>query len=213
MTVRDVKSAKLHLYTVEFDDGLQLSIDKTVWEHSGFSKGSVMDDEQLMALCIHSEQHRAREKALYYLSLRDYGSGELVSKLRQAGIEKELARTTVERLSESGLIDDARYAAALARDMSERKLYPKRRIGMALREKGFDSATIEAVLYEIEDKEEQQALELLCKKRYNKTDDARKREKALAMLARYGFSYAAAKRALAWFDETEDEEFEEELWP
>ncbi|MBQ3093543.1 MAG: hypothetical protein IJC52_00075, partial [Clostridia bacterium] len=114
MTVLDVKAAKLHVYTVELDDGQCVSIDKTVWEHSGLSKGSVLDDEELTALCARSDEYRAREKALYYLSLRDYGSGELVSKLRQAGIEKELAGATVQRLVDSGLIDDTRYAAALA---------------------------------------------------------------------------------------------------
>lgn len=206
MKVVSVTAAKQHLYTIVFDDGLSGSIDKTVWEHSGVAVDAELDDDAWEALCVRSQVYRAKEKALYYLSLRDYGSGELRSKLRQAGIDKELATATVERLCESGLIDDARYATALARDMSERKLYPKRRVAMALREKGFSAEVIEQAIEKLDAQEAQQALELLYKKRYNGKSDPKTREKALAMLARYGFSYAACKQALALWDAENDED-------
>lgn len=205
MTVLSVKPARLHLYDITLDDGQCGSIDKTVWEHSGFAVGSALDDAQWEALLEHSAQHRAREKALYYLSLRDYGSGELETKLCRVGIDRDLAHRTVSRLTESGLIDDTRYATMLARDMSERKLYPKRRIAMALREKGFPSAAVEDALLQIDDKEEQQALELLKKKRYNGFHEPAEKQKALAMLARYGFSFSAAKRAIERYADEDDE--------
>lgn len=206
MKVVSVTKAKQHLYTICFDDGQSGSIDKTVWEHSGLTADAEIDDAAWDALCERSQVYRAKEKALYYLSLRDYGSGELRAKLRQAGIDKTLAEATVARLCESGLIDDARYAAALARDMSERKLYPKRRVAMALREKGFSAEDIEQALEKLDAQEAQQALELLYKKRYNGKSDAKSKEKALAMLARYGFSYAVSKQALSMWDAENDED-------
>ncbi len=206
MRVCEVTAAKYHLYTVTLDDGQIEGIDKSVWEHSGYQVGSNLSDDEWEALTTLSKTHRAREKALYYLSLRDYGSGELRSKLRQAGVEKNLAEQTVSRLCESGLIDDARYASALARDMSERKCYPPRRVAMALREKGFSAEVIEQAIEKMNVEEEQQALELLRKKRYNGKSDPKLREKAMGMLARYGFSYAAAKKALALWDEQYDED-------
>ncbi len=205
MTVLSVKPAKLHLYDIMLDDGQSGSIDKTVWEHSGFAVGTTLDDVQWETLLEQSAAYRAREKALYYLSLRDYGSGELETKLCRAGIDRELARRTVSRLTESGLIDDTRYATMLARDMSERKLYPKRRIAMALREKGFTPAAVVEALLQIDDKEEQQALELLKKKRYNGLHEPAGKQKALAMLARYGFSFSAAKRAIERYTNEDDE--------
>ncbi len=201
MKVTAATPARQHLMNVELDDGQSGAIDKTVWEHSGLTVGSSLTEEEWATLCECSAVHRAREKALYYLSLRDYGSGELVSKLRQGGIDKELAVATVARLVDSGLIDDVRYATMLARDMSARKLYPTRRIRMALREKGFDADTIDEAVAQLDAQEEQQALEFLRKKGYNGADDPAKREKVLAQMARYGFSYAAAKRAMALFDE------------
>ena len=100
-----------------------------------------------------------------YLSNRDYGSSELIQKLCLAGIERTLAQETVYRLCESGLINDERYAMMMARDMQERKLYPKRRIAMALREKGFSSEIISLAVDALPDEEEEQALALLQKKR------------------------------------------------
>ncbi len=201
MVITAVVPKRQHLVCIELDDGQCADIDKTIWEHSGLQVGSALSDEEWIALGERSAVHRAREKALYYLSLRDYGAGELVQKLRQVGIAKELAAQTVARLQESGLIDDERYAAMLARDMSARKLYPPRRIAMALKEKGFDADTVAAALEQLDVQEEQQALELLRKKGYNGTDDAVKRQKALGTLARFGFSYAIAKRALALLEE------------
>lgn len=201
--VTSVSPAKQHLVCIEFDDGQSGLIDKTVWEHVGYAIGTHLDDKEWEALCDRSARHRAREKALYYLSLRDYGSGELIKKLVTAQIPRSLAEETVEKLVSCGLINDERYALMLATDMQNRKLYPKRRIGMALREKGFSSVDIETALANLPDEEEQQALEFLIKKRYNIKNDPTKREKALAMLARYGFSYAVSKRAL---DRLEDED-------
>lgn len=196
MRIVSVQAGKQHLCTVTLDDSTALLIDKTIWEHSGLSVGTEVTAEDIHHLSAVSETHRAREKALYYLSLRDYGSGELIGKLCRAGISRDLAEQSVSRLVDSGLIDDARYALRLARDMQERKLYPKRRIAMALREKGFCAQDIEQAVEQLSDEEEQQALELLRKKRYNDIREPAKREKALAMLARYGFSYTVSKRAI-----------------
>lgn len=205
MTVISIKAAKQHLYDIVFDDGETVAIDKTVWEHSGIREGDRLTFEEVARLLEASSTHRAREKALYYLSLRDYGSGELVQKLCRVGFDHVLAEITVNRLVDIGLIDDIRYAGMLARDMSTRKMYPKRRIAMVLREKGFHSDIIDEILLQLPPEEEQQALELLRKKGYNGAADYVTREKALAMLARYGFSYATARRALALWEEEKEE--------
>ncbi len=205
MTIISAKPAKNHVYELVFDDGQNGSVDKTVWEHSGYAVSSVLTPEEWETLCCRSQTHRAREKALYYLSHRDYGSGELIRKLCQSGIERTLATETVQRLAESGLIDDNRYAKLLARDLQSRKLYPKRRIALALKEKGFSSDVIQSAVESLADEEEQQALELLRKKRYNIGGDPSARNKALAMLSRYGYSYSVSRRAIERLEQEDDE--------
>ncbi len=207
MEIVSAEAGRQHLYTVRLDDGQQAQIDKTVWERTEYREGADIGEKEWEALCRQSQEHRVKERALYYLSLRDYGSGELISKLCTAGFDRILSQQAVDRLCDAGLIDDERCAAMLARDMRERKLYPKRRIAMALREKGFCAPVIEAALNALPDSDEQQALELLYKKRYNGADDRGQREKALGMLARYGFSYSVSRHAL---EEWEKEQTEQE---
>jgi len=133
--------------------------------------------------------------------LRDYGKREMVTKLTCVGFGREYAEQAADRLCESGLIDDFRYAAMLARDMSVRKLYSKRRIAMALKEKGFENEAIDEAILQIPAEDVQQALELLRKKRYNKMTVPTSRDKLLAMLARYGFSYNTSRHALELYEE------------
>ena len=203
MRVQSVQPMKLHLFLITFDDGSTGEIDKTVWQHSGGSIGDEFSDEEWTRLCDLSQRYRAKEKALYYLSLRDYGCTELIRKLTFGGIDSTLAEETVFQLRESGLINDARLAYRVAEDLQNRKLYPKRRIRINLMDKGFSREDIDNALAQLPDDEEKQALELLAKKRYNGNGDARMREKALAMLSRYGFSYTVLKRAIERF-ETEE---------
>ena len=203
MRIDKVTPAGQHLYDISFDDGGHGEIDKTVWEHSGLSVGTELPEEEWERLLIRSATHRAREKALYYLSNRDYGSGELIRKLCLVGIDRTLAEETVSRLCESGLINDERYAVMMARDLQERKLYPKRRIAMALREKGFSSEIVSLAVESLSDVEEEQAIALLHKKRIYTIEDPKHRDKVLGMLARYGFSYAVSSRALSRLNDQE----------
>ena len=200
MIVVSASATKKHLYDIELDDGTCGQIDKTVWDHSTLKKGSSITDEEWERLCRSSRYHRAYDRALYYLSLRDYGKMEMTNKLVRADFERTVAEQVSEQLCENGLIDDWRYAAMLARDMSERKLYSKRRIAMALKEKGFESDVIDEAVSQIPAEDVQQALELLRKKRYNKMTVSTSRDKLLAMLARYGFSYSASRQALELYE-------------
>ena len=80
----------------------------------------------------------------------------------------DIAAAVVERLREVGLLDDERYAARLARSLSEVKHYPRRRIEQELRHRGISSMLIQTALSELEGEDYEQALALLQKKYYNK---------------------------------------------
>ena len=65
------------LYCVELSDGTQVLLDRKTLEDCGVKEGATFTDaqwEKLVALC---EQNRAREKALWLLSRRDYSVREL----------------------------------------------------------------------------------------------------------------------------------------
>ncbi len=203
MRIVSAEKKRGHLMAVALDDGQTADIDIAVWEHSRARTGDEIGEEAWENLRETSVRTRVHERALYYLSARDYGSGEMAGKLRAAGFPRDAAEREVRRLCDAGLIDDERTAGRIARDLASRKLYPRRRIVLALRDRGFSAETAERAAEALPDDEVQQALALLRRKRYNGNMDFSDRQKALGALARYGFSYGAAKEAIERLGEDE----------
>lgn len=205
MKILSVSRLRRSLYRLDFEDGDSVEVDVRTFDESGFRQGSDLTEEQLNTLIATSQYNRARERALYLLGLRDYACKELEQKLYTEATP-EVAAAVVERLREVGLLDDERYAARLARSLSEVKHYPRRRIEQELRHRGISSMLIQTVLSELEGEDSEQALALLQKKYYNKLNDPDSRRRVIAALARRGFSYGSIRRAMDEMGAPDDEE-------
>ena len=205
MKLLSVSRLRRSLYRLDFEDGDPVEVDVRTFDESGFRQGSDLTEEQLNTLLATSQYNRARERALYLLGLRDYACKELEQKLYTEATP-EVAAAVVERLREVGLLDDERYAARLARSLSKIKHYPRRRIEQELRHRGISSMLIQTVLSELEGEDSEQALALLQKKYYNKLNDPDSRRRAIAALARRGFSYGSIRRAMDEMGAPDDEE-------
>lgn len=150
--------------------------------------------------------------ALSYLERRDASTQQLRRVLlrrvaRAPAEERELVRQRIDELlsryQASRLIDDARYAEHLVRSLRE-KGTSSARIRLKLRQRGIDEATIGRVLdSSAADTEE---VELAAARAYARRrrlharydlNDPTQRQKALAALARQGFSYEVCTAALA----------------
>lgn len=105
----------------------------------------------------------ARKKAMDFLARREYGSDELVGRLKGAGFEPVLAVSTVATLTEEGLQNDARFAAAFARSKLGRGAGPLR-IRQALLEKGLPESVAATALSELEADWCEQARQVRLKK-------------------------------------------------
>lgn len=152
--------------------------------------------------------------ALHYLE-RYGASAEMLRRVllrrvdtrcRLRGEDPEPVRALVEpvvvRAVSAGLVDDAAFARARTRTL-RRRGGSARRIGAALAAKGIDRETIAASLHpEDADAEgaELAAARTLARRRrlgpYRSGDPTPHRERDLAVLARAGFAYAAARAAL-----------------
>lgn len=117
----------------------------------------------------------------------------------QAAAARTAAADVVARLAESGVLNDAAYAETRARGLS-RVGRSARAIAANLAARGVDAATVRAVLPEA-DAELAAAATLVRKRRLGAfamhTDDPDAPSRALATLARAGFSRDTATRALA----------------
>jgi regulatory protein len=108
----------------------------------------------------------------------------------------------VERLRSSLLLDDVRVATARASSGRARGL-SSRRIGMKLREKGIDADTAKEAMASVDGGAvaDLEAARVYARKKRLADKDP---QKALAALARQGFSFDIAKRALAPVPDDED---------
>ena len=205
MKIIDITRLRRSLYRLDFDGGDAIDVDVRTFDESPYKEGCDITAEQLNTLLAASRYSRARERALYLLGLRDYACKELEQKLYTEA-DPDTAAAVVARLCEVGLLDDERYAARLARSLSETKHYPRRRIEQELRRRGISPALAQEVVSDLEGEDFRQALALLEKKYYNKLNDPDSRRRVTAALARRGFSYGAIRRAFGALDLPDDEE-------
>lgn len=214
MRITEVKRLRRSLYQLYLDGAEGPQVDVQTWDMSGYREGGDIPEAALETLLRDSQYNRARSKALYLLGLREYGQAELTRKLAQEASPAVAAAVTA-RLAEVGLIDDRRYAMAMARSMSEYKRYPRRRIAQELQRRGIARELAEEAAQSVENDDFQQALALLEKKYYNKMATPEDRRRVMAALARRGFPYGAVRAAMEAFsqsaEETDNEEYDE-LW-
>ena len=206
MKILEISRLRRSLYRLDLEDSDPVEVDVRTFDESAWRQGSDLDEAQLHTLLTTSRYNRARERALYLLGLRDYACKELEQKLYTEATP-EIAASVVERLREVGLLDDERYAARLARSLSEQKHYPRRRIEQELRRRGISPVLAQAAVSDLEGEDFEQALEILRRKYYNKLNDPDSRRRVTAALARRGFSYGAIRRAMDEMEMPDDEEY------
>lgn len=195
MVITQASRRRKQLYMLYIDGEEWAEVDARTWEESAYRVGMQVTLEDLDSLQTESRSRRAKEKAFYLLSLRDYSRADLAKKLTaQAG--REVAEETAARMEELGFVQDEQYAFRLARDLRLRKHYPLRRTIQELQAKGIDRELAAEAADAVETDDAAQALELLRKKYYNRLNDEQGRQKATAALARYGFSYEAIRQAV-----------------
>ncbi len=197
MKITDKKRVRGQQYVLSFDtEALEVTVDAATFDHSCYFVGGEIAKDELEALLALSRRNRTRSRALYYLSGRDYAAKELERKLSRSS-DTETAKAVVERLEEVGLVDDSAYAERLARSFANYRLYPRRRILAALREKGISREDAEAAIEKLDIDDSEVALALLRKKYYNKMRSEADREKTAAALVRAGFGFQTVRQAMA----------------
>ncbi len=156
-------------------------------------------EEELTEICHESAYRRALSKAMWYLSRRDYCSGEIHKKLLSDYTDNVCDRV-VARLQELGLINDVAYARRLAEHYICDKAVSPRQAVYHMVAKGVDINLAREVVLERDDDPREQ-LRLLVEKKYLKNLETEKGvAKTTAALLRKGYTYGDIKSVLAEFN-------------
>lgn len=135
-------------------------------------------------------------RAVGLLSRREHSRRELRQKLIQRGVEADEAEAAIERLGESGLQDDGRFAQSLIRQRSAAG-YGPRYIEAELATHHIGDAEAAAALEELAPDWTEIAADLLQRRFPAGLDDPRARRRAQALLIRRGFDGECIRAAMA----------------
>lgn len=200
MTITAITPARKMMSSVYIDGEYAMKLDTQVLEENCIKVGTRLDDDELHELIKKSDYKRAKEKALWLLSGKDYSSGQLAQKLRKESSDETIGEV-VGRMEELGLVNDESYARRLAHDLIYIKKMSVRGAMYKLMEKGIDRELAEEILEEFEVDPVEQITELIEKKYADKLDDEKSRRRTVAALQRLGYSWSDIKEALSAFEE------------
>lgn len=148
--VTDVKTplrgSKRRMLEVDHSDWRETSSE--VLAALGIRAGTIMPLEELEAAIDGAEPARARERALRLLSYRERAAEEVRARLAEDGYPAEVAAATVAALVETGLVDDARFAAVTARSLTRVRGMGRSRATRDLVARGVDPEMAHAAVDE-----------------------------------------------------------------
>ena len=120
MRVVSLKQSSPERVTVCLDDGTEIRSTLAAVTELRLYTGRELDDAALGELRRESARSLGREKALELVSQRLMSRKELLQKLRDKGFDEETAGFCADWITERGLIDEERYAAAVVRHYAAR---------------------------------------------------------------------------------------------
>ena len=161
------------------------------------------DEAALAALREAGERADAYDKALTLLGMRDHAEQELYRKLRKQ-FSPAAASDALARCRAAGFTDDARFAAALAEELSQKKNYAPRRILEALQQKGIDRETAKNAVEGLDIDGKKGIINIIKKMRLPDTLTQKELDRLLRRLTAAGYSMREIRAVLRFSEETEE---------
>lgn len=190
--------------TITLSNGETLSMPRAMLRERTYKSGMPFDRQAFEGFIRERSYSFALEKAVALLAARARSEKEIVDCLRKNAYPEVTIARVMARLQESGYINDADFAAQWTMARTSRCV-GSRRIRMELRQKGIDVSEIDQALDSIDEEEMlNSALKMAQKAAKGKNiADPADRQKVLAALARRGYDFTTARRALQILKENE----------
>ncbi|MFH0930521.1 MAG: RecX family transcriptional regulator [Candidatus Zixiibacteriota bacterium] len=187
--------------SIFLDGEFAFGLDEEVLYKHGLKEGEELDQKKIGQILESEVKKESKDAALKFLSYRMRSEKEVRDKLKKKEFANDLIDEVIKDLKRINLIDDSNFASAFVRDKISNKPQGKILLKQELWKKGIKDETIEKVLKEyFEDEEEELNLakNLLekRKKRYENLDKNVAKRRMMSFLLRRGFSYEIVKQAL-----------------
>lgn len=205
MTITAIEPKRKGLSALYIDGEFAFKVDTEVLLSMRIDVGDEITDEKLHELTKNSDTKRAKDKAMWLISYRDYARGELIEKVAKDS-SKEAALKAVERLEELGLVNDEKYAKRYAHDLLFIKHLSPVGAVRKLTEKGINRDLAREVVEKL-DCDIDENIRIIIEKKYAKNlFDEKGRRRCVNGLMRLGYSYGDIKSAMHQFTDLDDGE-------
>lgn len=205
MKIDTIEKFKGSTWCVIFDDESRIYINAEVLSEYNLKQGMNLPQNAVDEIVYANDKRRARERALYLLSVRDHSFTELYKKLER-NYDEQICLDVCNFLASKKIIDDRRYAERLARQLFEVKKAGKYKVRQEMRMKGLSDELIEEAIEKYEDCSSDLLKELVEKKYARYLTDEKGVRKVKSALVRQGYTFSEIKNVLDTYD-YEDEDF------
>ena len=191
-------------FLVKLEGGEVLRVTEDELLRFGLRSGMELDAETAQALRASAKVSSAKVTAANIIGSRALSKKELTRRLVKKGNDEVDAQAAADWLEDIGAVDDASYAASLARHYGS-KGYGPARVREELRRRGVDRSLWDAAMEELPEPEE--ILDKLIQKRSRgDLSDPRERRRTCDALLRRGFSWEDVKAAIARYTEIAEDD-------
>ena len=160
ITVIQPQKNRAERLSVHVDGAFRLALATEIVLAEGLRVGDPLTEARIAELESRDQTWRAREAALHLLAFRPRTGAELRRRLREKGYAPEVADAVVERLGETGVVDDSSFAEMFVRDRVRLRPKGKRILAQELRARGVDGEMAQAAIEEVMERENTSEIDL-----------------------------------------------------
>jgi regulatory protein len=171
------------------DDKLAISLLKEVVLKEHLKVGQELPESRLAALAKVNDTQRCHNAAARLLGYRPRSEAEIRQRLQRRGFEGDCLDSTIARLKEQGLIDDAAFARFWKENRREFSPRSRGLTALELKRKGLTGDVIEQAIGDLDDSDSAYRAALKRSRRLSAPDFQTFRKRLMGYLGRRGFSY------------------------
>ena len=201
MRIEEVKKSqrKKGRFLIRLEDGDILRVTEDELLRFGLRTGLELDGETLEAVRASVKSSSAKAAAANMIGSRALSKRELTRRLILKGNDESDAQAAADWLEDIGAVDDAGYAAALARHYGG-KGYGPARVREELRRRGVDRSLWDGALEEMPEAAEI-LVGLIRKKCRGELSDPKEKKRVSDGLLRRGFAWSDIRAAMGRYTE------------
>jgi regulatory protein len=185
-------------YLIAISGVPSFTLSEEILFRAGLQIGDELDAAAITRLLADDDVARATEAALHFLAYRARSEQEVRDRLKRGAFSPEAIDATIVKLNDWHYLDDADFARRWVESRARGKPRGQRLLQQELRQKGIDAETSKQAITDADLDEVAAATELARKRLSTMSgeDPVAIRRKISAYLARRGFGFDVARKAL-----------------